>query len=233
MHEDYDNYMLQRMSSFAELGPVLSTFKGPHVPREGGSYAFTVPDLHPTPGGGLLFGTGERLESLAEDGSVRWVLEEFHTSRVVDEHGGFLLGNVSDGRGSHDQHFGFAIQRRKLDDASVLWTRVHHRYDFAHEPKPDQWLYDAAWSYAARAEGGYLIAGEHAYPASSCFWQPIIWAIDLDGEVEWAHRVETCGEFFIPSDRVEGRALVLGYSYANGDASTDNIQARWLQYFDL
>lgn len=29
------------------------------------------------------------------------------------------------------------------------------------------------------------------------------------------------------------RALVLGDSYANGDLSTDNIQAHWLQYFDL
>jgi hypothetical protein len=233
MHDDYDNYMLQRMSSFGELGPVVSTFKGPHVPLEDGTYGITPPDLLPTPGGGLLFGTRKRLESLAEDGSVRWVLEEPHTDRVVDEHGGFLLGNVSDGRGPRGQHYGLAIQRRKLDDASLLWTRVHHRYDFAHEPKPHQRLDDTAWSYAARAEGGYLIGGGHSYPASGCPQQPIIWAIDIDGEVEWAHRVEACGDFFLPSDRVEGRALVLGYSYANGDESTDNIQARWLQYFDL
>ena len=57
--------------------------------------------------------------------------------------------------------------------------------------------------------------------------------VDINGEVEWAHRVEACGDFVIPSDRVEGRALVLGFSYANGDDSNGNIQARWLQYFDL
>jgi hypothetical protein len=219
--DDFESYGLQRMSSFAKLGPVLRTF-------EGLSTALP-PDLNPTPGGGLLFGDATRLESIAEDGSSRWVLAEPHTSRVVDEHGGFLLGNVPDDE--HDQQDGFTIQRRKLDDASLLWTRVHHRYDFAHAPKPDEWLIDSAWSYAARAEGGYLIGGWHAYPASSCPWQPIIWAIDINGEVEWAHRVEACGSFSVRG--VEGRALVLGYSYANGDSSNGNIQARWLQYFDL
>jgi hypothetical protein len=230
VHENYDDYKLHRMSSFAELGPVVRTFEGPHVPYED-TFFITSPDLHPTPGGGLLFGAGARLESLAEDGTARWVLEEPHGSRVVDEHGGFLLGNVTDGE-PHDEQAGFAIQRRKLDDASLLWTRVHHRYELAHEPKPDEWLSDSAWSYAARAEGGYLIAGRHAYPASSCPWQPIIWAIDIDGEVEWAHRVEVCGSVRIPTDRVEGRALVLGYSHANG-IFYEETQAQWLQYFDL
>jgi hypothetical protein len=228
--ENLDVYMLQRMSSFAELGPVLRTFEGPRIMLQDGGTAFLSPDLHPTPGGGVLFGTS-RFESLAEDGSVRWVLDEPHTNRVVDEHGGFFLGNVPDG-GEHEQQAGFKIQRRKLDDASLLWTRVHHRYDFADAPKPDEWLIDSAWSYA-RAEGGYLIGGWHAYPASSCPWQPIIWAIDINGEVEWAHRVETCGSVGVSVDRVEERALVLGYSYANGDGSNGNIQARWLQYFDL
>jgi hypothetical protein len=236
-HEDYDDYELQRMSSFAELGPVVRTIKVPHVPSEGTSTT-AIPGLHPTPGGGVLiggyvFGAEMPLESLAEDGTVRWVLAEPHTSRVVDEHGGFLLGNVADGE-PHDQHTGLAIQRRRLDDASVLWTRVHHRYDFAHEPKSDQRLDDTAWSYAARAEGGYLIAGHHAYPASNCSWQPIVWAIDINGEVEWAHRVEVCGSFAIPSDRVEGRALVLGHSYGSGFSRFNSeIQAQWLQYFDL
>ena len=56
--------------------------------------------------------------------------------------------------------------------------------------------------------------------------EQLSWAIDINGEVEWAHRVEACGGFVIPSDRVEGRALVLGGSCANGDGSNGNIQAR-------
>jgi hypothetical protein len=237
-HEDSTDYRLYRMSSFAEFGPVLRTIEVPDAPSEG-TATTGIPTLDPTPGGGVLmggyvFGAETPLESLAEDGSVRWVLAEPHTSRVVDGYGGFLLGNVAAGGEPHDHHQGLAIQRRKLDDASLLWTRVHHRYDFAHEPKSDQWLDDSAWSYAARAEGGYLIAGGHAYPASSCFRQPIIWAIDINGEVEWAHRAEVCGDFNIPSDRVEGRALVLGHSYGRGiGAFNPEIAAEWLQYFDL
>jgi hypothetical protein len=95
--EDFDDYRLQRMSSFAELGPVLRTFEGPRGTLEDGTVYLTVPDLEPTPGGGLLFGTGALLESLAEDASVRWELEVPHSLRVVDEHGGFLLGNINDG----------------------------------------------------------------------------------------------------------------------------------------
>ena len=226
--EDTEVYMLQRMSSFAALGPVLRNFESTRTENGG----FVFPWIHPTPGGGLLFGTGGSLESIAEDGSSRWVLEEPHTFRVVDEHGGFLLGNVSDGD-LEDHRNGLTIQRRKLDDASLLWTRVHHRYDFAHDPGPDEFLFDTAFSYAARAEGGYLIAGGHAYPSSRCVQQPIVWAIDIDGEVEWAHRVEVCGDLFIPSDRVDGRAMVLGFSFPNGDQSNGATEARWLQYFDL
>jgi hypothetical protein len=230
--EDFEHYKLQRMSSFATLGPVLHTFEASRVTLADGTSFFAKVDLNPTPGGGLLCGDMGRLESVAEDGSLRWVLEEFHSNRVVDEHGGFLLANVPDDE-PQDQKNGLTIQRRKLDDASLLWSRVHHRYEFAHEPKPDERLFDHALSYAARAEGGYLIGGGHAYPASSCPQQPIIWAIDINGEVEWAHRVEACGDFYIPSDRVEARALVLGFSYANGDDTNGNTQARWLQYFDL
>jgi hypothetical protein len=232
--EDSESYVLQRMSSFATLGPVLRTYEAPHVTYDDGTSGFLWSvDLHPTPGGGLLWRDGPLLESVAEDGSTRWVLGEPHSFCVVDEHGSFLLGSVADGGEPDDQQNGLAIQRRKLDDASLLWTRVHHRYEFAGEPEPNQWLIDTAWSYTARAEGGYLIAGGHAYPASSCPQQPIIWAIDANGEVEWAHRVETCGDLLVASDRVEGRALVYGFSYANGDSSYANIQAQWLQYFDL
>jgi hypothetical protein len=35
----------------------------------------------------------------------------------------------------------------------------------------------------------------------------------------------------IEADRVEGRALVRGFSYANGP--NGDVQAQWLQYFDL
>lgn len=225
-------YRLQRMSSFATLGPVLRTFEANLVTLGDGTTFFSDVDLHPTPGGGLLWTDLGRIESIAEDGSTRWVLEEPHTFRVVDEHGGFLLGNVADAE-LDDQRSGLTIQRRRLDDASLIWARVHHRYEFANVPEPDELLSDIAFSYAARAEGGYLLAGGHAYPASSCVWQPSIWAIDIHGELEWAHRVETCGTLFIPSDRVEARALVFGESFANGDGSNGNIQARWLQYFDL
>jgi hypothetical protein len=221
------------MASFAEPGPVLRTFEAPIIEDEDGSSGtFGPPSLDPTPGGGLLYGFGTPLESLAEDGSVRWVLDEPHGFRVVDEHGGFLLAHVDDGGEPDDQHVGFTLQRRQLEDASLLWTRVHHRYEFADKPAPNEWLSDIAWGYAARAEGGYLIAGGHAYPASSCPQQPILWAIDLDGEVEWAHRVEVCGDFYFMGERVEGRAMVLGFSYDNGDFSNGNIEARWLQYFD-
>jgi hypothetical protein len=231
--EDFWYYGLRRMSSFATVGPVLRTVETPRFTLEDGTRGVRWVGLDPTPGGGVLWGTGARLESLAEDGSLRWVLEEPHNFRVVDEHGGFLLGNVADGGALDDQQNGLAIQRRKLDDASLLWTRVHHRYAFAGESEPGAWLIDTAWSYAARAEGGYLIAGGHAYPASSCPQQPIIWAIDMSGEVEWAHRVEACGFPFIPSNRVGGRVLTLGSSFANGDPTNGNTEARWLQYFDL
>jgi hypothetical protein len=230
--EDFEYFALLRMSSFATLDPVLRTFAAPRITYEDGGSGYLPPDLDPTPGGGVLWQTGVLLESIAEDGSTRWVLEEPHTFRVVDEHGGFLLGNFNDG-GVGDHKSGFTIQRRKLDDASLLWTRVHHRYEFANEPEPDEWLHDTAFSYTARAEGGYLIAGGHAYPASSCSQQPIIWAIDINGDVEWAHRVEACGHLSIPGKRVEGRVLTLGVSFADGDASNGNIEARWLQYFDL
>jgi hypothetical protein len=230
--EDFEYYELQRMSSFATLGPVLRTFEAPRVTFEDGTSGVLGVDLHPTPGGGLLWGAGAPLESLAEDGSVRWVLEQPHTFRVVDEHGGFLLGNFADGE-LGDQKSGLTIQRRKLDDGSLLWSRVHHRYEFAGDPESDEWLFDTAYSYVARAEGGYLIAGGHAYPAASCPQQPIIWAIDPNGEVEWAHRVEACGTLIILGHRVEGRVLTLGLSFANGDASNGNTDARWLQYFDV
>lgn len=232
LDEDFERVGLRRMSRFAELGPTLRTFDAPRFTFEDGTSGVGIVDLLPTPGGGLLWGGGAPLESLAEDGGLRWVLEEPHGFRVVDEHGGFLLGNVDDGGERDDQHIGFSIQRRDLDDASVLWTRVHHRYDFANAPRSDDGLVDIAWSYAARAEGGYLIAGGHAYPASSCPQQPIVWAIDINGEVEWAHRVEVCGDLIVASRRVEGRALTLGFGYANGDSSNGNIEARWLQYFD-
>jgi hypothetical protein len=232
--EDSQVYVLQRMSSFAELGPVLRSFEGAKVELDDGTSGFIgPPGLNPTPGGGLLYGYGVPLESLAEDGSQRWVLDEPHGFRVVDEHGGFLLGNVDDGGGPDDQRIGLTLQRRSLDDGSLLWSRVHHRYEFAHEPAPDEWLIDIGWSYVARAEGGYLIAGVHAYPAASCPYQPILWAIDPYGEVEWAHRVEACGDLYIPDERVEGRAMVLGFSFANGDLSNGGTTARWLQYFDL
>ncbi|KIG15913.1 hypothetical protein DB30_05104 [Enhygromyxa salina] len=235
--ESYDDdgevYALQRMSSFAEAGPVLRTFESPRVTLGDGTSGVFAVSLYPTPGGGLLWGHSGLFESLAEDGSLRWVLEEPHSFRVVDEYGGFLLGGVHDGGELDDQQLGLSLQRRSLEDASVLWTRVHHRYDFANEPRPNDWLVDTAWGHAARAEGGYLIAGGHAYPASSCPQQPIVWAIDIDGEVEWAHRVETCGSLIVATRRVDGRALTLGFSYANGDASNGATKARWLQYFDL
>lgn len=234
--ESYDEtaqvYVLQRMASFAELGPVLRSFEADVDLQDGSTFWAAPPRLDPTPGGGLLFGGPEQVESLAEDGSQRWVIDQAHGFRVVDQHGGFLLGNVFDGA-ADDQRSGLSIQRRALADGSLLWSRVHHRYQFVGEPEPDEWLSDLAWSYAARAEGGYLLAGTHAYPASSCPWQPIVWAIDLDGEVEWAHRIEACGSSFIPSERVDARALVLGLSYTNGDGSNGNIEASWLQYFDL
>jgi hypothetical protein len=234
--EDVAHHELRRMSSFAELGPVVRTFEALRVSSGEGPSSFFLMSLHPTPGGGLLgnsvTGEGRRLESVAEDGNLRWVLEQGHVSCVVDEHGGFLLGNVSDGGEPDDRQYGLTLQRRKLDDASVLWTRVHHRYEFAGEPD-NHWLWDTGYTYTARAEGGYLVAGGHAYPASGCYEQPIIWAIDINGEVEWAHRVEACGTFYIPSDRVEGRALVLGHSYVDGVYNYANIKAQWLQYFDL
>jgi hypothetical protein len=231
--EDVWHYVLQRMATFATLGPVLRTYEAHRIMQDDGTSGFPwMVDLDPTPGGGLLWKNGALLESFAEDGSTRWMIQEPHGWSVVDEHGGFLLGNTNDGEPDY-QRDGLEIQRRKLDDASLLWSRVHHRYEFAREPKPDEWLHDTAFSYTARADGGYLIAGGHAYPASSCPWQPIIWAIDIDGGVEWAHRVEACGTLYVPSDRVGGCVLVLGDSYANGDLSNGNIQAQWLQYFDL
>lgn len=230
--DDAEVHGLRRMASFAEAGPVLRTFEAPTVSFEDGSTGFAVVTLHPTPGGGLLWGSLGRLESVADDGGLRWALDEVQSFRVVDEHGGFLLGHFDDGE-PDDQRQGLTLQRRSLDDASVLWTRVHHRYDFADEPGPDDWLIDTSLSYAARADGGYLVAGGHAYPAASCLQQPIIWAIDIDGEVEWAHRVEACGTLHIPDRRVDQRALVLGFSSANGDGSNGATEARWLQYFDL
>jgi hypothetical protein len=235
--ENVEHHGLRRMAKFGSVGPVLRTFAAPSVTFGDGSTGFLGMFLHPTPGGGLLWGNGmgdgTRLESVAEDGGLRWDLEEPHFMRVVDEYGGFLLANVPDGGEPGDQWHGLTLQRRKLDDASLLWTRVHHRYEFAREPDPDQGLQDAAWSYAARAEGGYLVAGGHAYPASSCPQQPIVWAIDINGEVEWAHRVEACGALIVPSERVEGRALVYGFSYANATPNYANTKAQWLQYFDL
>jgi hypothetical protein len=226
-------YVLQRMSSFGTLGPVLRTFEPPQITSNDGRTTFLYPvGFNPTPGGGLLWENGPRLESVADDGSTRWVLEEPHTVRVVDKHGGFLLGTIDDGGDPDDQQHGLAIQRRKLDDASLLWTRVHHRYEFAGEPEPIGWLDDTAWSLTARAEGGYLVAGGHAYPATSCLFQPIIWAIDINGEAEWAHRVETCGLLLVPTEQVEGRAMVYGYSYF-GVLNHANTKAQWLLYFDL
>jgi hypothetical protein len=232
--EDSEVYVLQRMSSFAELGPTLRVFEATHIEFEDGTIGWVAPPvLTPTPGGGLLYGGyGVPLESIAEDGTQRWAIDEPHSFRVVDEHGGFLLGHVDDGE-PDDQRTGLALQRRKLDDGSLLWSRVHHRYEFAHEPRPDERLDNIAWSLVARADGGYLLAGVHAYPASHCPWQPILWAVDLDGEIEWAHRVEACGDFFVPNDRVQARAMVLGFSFDDGNGSNGNVEARWLQYFDL
>jgi hypothetical protein len=224
---DWEHQRLQRMANFGTLGSVLSTFTATPV-----TLTRPLVDLHATPGGGVLWGDERRVESHAEDGGLRWVLEQDHGSVVVDEHDGFLLGNTDIGE-PPGQRVGLTLQRRKLVDASLLWTRVHHRYEFADEPEPDDWLFDTAWSYAARADGGYLIGGGHSYPASSCLQQPIVWAIGLDGEVEWAHRVEACGDFGLPSDRVEGRALVRGYSYDGDEQPSLDVQAQWLEYFDL
>lgn len=237
--EDSQTYVLQRMASFGELGPTLRSFDGARVEHGDGTVGFVAPPrIDATPGGGLLYGNGYEdgygapFESIAEDGSQRWAIDEPHTFRVVDEHGGFLLGHVDDGE-PDDQHTGLTLQRRKLDDGSLLWSRVHHRYEFAHEPRPHERLDNIPWSLVARADGGYLLAGVHAYPASRCPWQPILWAVDLDGEIEWAHRIEACGEFVMPSERVQARAMVLGFSFDNGDGSNGNVEARWLQYFDM
>lgn len=155
--EDSQVYVLQRMASFGQLGPTLRSFEAARVEDGDGIVGFVAPPLlTPTPGGGLLYGNGydhgygAPFESIAEDGSQRWAIDEPHTYRVVDEHGGFLLGHVEDGE-PDDQRTGLALQRRQLDDGSLLWSRVHHRYEFAHEPRPDERLDNIAWSSGMRA----------------------------------------------------------------------------------
>lgn len=227
---------LYRMVEFGQVEGPLRTMTTPLIETENGVSGLGA-FARPTPGGGLLWSTQSRLERLDEDGALVWTLDEFHWLGAIDDQGSFLLSNVQDGD-PEDQRGGLTLERRSLADASVIWSRVHHRYDFSGTPRPDDFLWDFGYDFAARADGGYLIAGGHAYPASSCPQQPILWAISPEGEVEWAHRVETCGAMsgmggLLPGGLVGDRVLVQGFGYLDGDASNGNIDVRWLQAFEL
>jgi hypothetical protein len=224
--DDWQRKGLYRMASFGEAQLVrereVAVTEGTHL----------VSGLHPTPGGGALWGYNLEIESVAEDGSLRWTLTEPHCWLAVDDRGGFLLECTSD-EDIEDQRAGLGIQRRSQADGSLLWSRVHHRYAFVEPPRSDHRLGSYAFLSRARPGGGYVLTGAHAYPSTSCPGQPLIMAIDEQGEVEWAHRSETCGSMFLIGPPTEHAAFVRGASHTNGDSSNGNIAADWVHRFDL
>lgn len=218
---------LVRMASFGEAQVVRER----EVTR-GEGVGPGVGGVHPTPGGGALWSYNSEIESVAEDGSLRWTLTEPHCGMVVDDRGGFLLGCTRD-EDSKAQRAGVGIQRRSLADAGLLWSRVHHRFAFAEPPRSEQWLISFTHSLQARPSGGYVIAGWHAYPSSKCPGQPLLMAIDEQGEVEWAHRSETCGAMLVIGPPTDHGLFVRAGSFDNGDGSNGNTKAGWLHRFDL
>jgi hypothetical protein len=230
--DDHEVHGLYRMAELGQVEGPLRTRTTPKTECCGHSVR-----QYPTPGGGVLWDAVGRIERLDESGALIWAVEQPHVFALVDDQGSFLLGNVPDGE-IDDQRGGLTLERRSLADGSVIWSRVHHRYDFSDTPRPDDWLIDFNFGFAARADGGYLVGAGHAYPASSCPRQPSVWAISAEGEVEWAHRVETCGAMSIvrgplPGGLVGERALVRGFAYLDDDGSNGNIDVRWLQAFEL
>lgn len=234
---------LYRMASLGEIEGPLRTISVPKT-----ECCTWLVRLHPTPDGGILWAIPGTFERLDETGALLWSADLPHLFLAVDDHDSFLVGGLL---ADHDSYLaegelvdpnnpyqGLALERRSLADGSLIWSRTHHRYEFGAPPEAGEFLHDTQWSHLARAGGGYLVAGGHSYPAPGCPWQPTIWAISAAGELEWAHRVETCGELHVlpgpePGGLVDEHAFVFGAAYSDGVPDHSNTDARWLQRFEL
>jgi hypothetical protein len=160
------------------------------------------------PDGAAAWGTGQGFEVIEPDGTVRWT-HASGWSTASDADAMLIVSLVPTGFG---EGLSLRLEKVALADGALLWTREHRRYVLS-EPEqcgPDDCaLLDLAYP-VLRPDGGYLLLGGHAYPSSTCIWQPLVMAIAPDGDAEWVHRVETCGRVFRAAFREQARVELYG-----------------------
>jgi hypothetical protein len=222
-HEDgeYVDHHLYRATTIEAVDLVATrTTEAPRQAPSGGVHAFID--------GGAAWWTDEGFEVIEPDGSVRWT----HPDGLWAASGAdtmLISSLIPTGVGAGEA---LRLDKVTLADGAMLWTREHQRFVVV---QPEACGEDGCSlrDYAhpvLRPDGGYLLIGWHAYPSSSCMWQPLIMAVSSDGEAEWAHRVETCGRAFYVAFRDEARFEILGLT---GLATGDAWAGAWIRSFEL
>lgn len=187
-------------------------------------------NLEPLVDGGVAWApTVEGFELLEPDGSVRWARDEGGGAHASDADSLLIVSLVSTGVGA-----GRALRLEKagVADGASVWVHEHQRYIVS---EPDECgpqgcpLLDIAFP-TLRPDGGYLLAGGHAYPSGACSWQPLLMAVSSSGEAEWTHRIETCGRAYWIGMRDDSTFDLLGFAW---DTSGSIWADSWVRSFEL
>lgn len=174
----------------------------------------------PLADGGAAWTLDEGFEVLAADGSVRWQRPAGAPSAATDD-SLLITGIAPTGVGAGQRLW---LERASLADGASLWTREHQRWSVAEPQACDAdgcALVDAGSGTGTaagtvRADGGYVLRVQHAWPSAVCSRQPMVLAVSANGEAEWAHRVETCGMLGALAVREQGIEL-LGLTRFDGE----------------
>ena len=183
--------------------------------------------LHALHDGAVAWWTTQGFEVIEPDGTVRWSHADGY-STASDADSMLILSLSPTGFGNGHT---LRLENVALADGATQWTREHRRYTLA-EPEhcgPDDCtLFDFAYP-VARPDGGYLLLGRHAYPSSTCAWQPWIMAVSAAGDAEWAHRVETCGWIHRVAFRADSKIEILGVAGLTSGLEPSSAWTRWLE----
>jgi hypothetical protein len=217
------------VNQFLYRAPTLDTIElvATRTTQDPGQLPFG--NIEPLVDGAVAWSTTvEGFEVVEQDGSVRWTRPQ-GSAHASDADSLLVVSLVPTGVGAGQA---LRLEKAAVTDGASAWVREHQRYTVAvpeHCGAEECRLRDIAFP-TLRSDGGYLLAGSHAYPSETCPAQPLLIAVSSFGEAEWAHRVETCGRAFWIAARGASTFELVGSSLDDAGTKWAGV---WVRSFEL